>query len=291
MFYYNSSNRKYIHINGISLADQYGEVNRNVKIAENDLIKEISFLDTSYRLTAGVLYINDEYIEKIQIKRSDEQVIMIIFSKQPLLLYFNSARSTYTNINLLPVNNIYLGSVVIDAGHGGFDPGAVSGSVYESKINLSVAKKVEKILCDKGIKVFMTRNTDEYVGLYERAHIANKIQASLFISIHSNAFANSNLKGIMTLVYPSSDQSNNSSGKTLGMKIHKNLISKTNAIDRGIIDRPNLVVLNSTKMPAALVECGFMTNPDELYLLQTDEYQNILAQGIAQGIIDMLDEN
>ncbi|HOD93692.1 MAG TPA: N-acetylmuramoyl-L-alanine amidase [Clostridia bacterium] len=291
MFYYNSSNRKYIHINGISLADQYGEVNRNVKIAENDLIKEISFLDTSYRLTAGVLYINDEYIEKIQIKRSDEQVIMIIFSKQPLLLYFNSARSTYTNINLLPVNNIYLGSVVIDAGHGGFDPGAVSGSVYESKINLSVAKKVEKILCDKGIKVFMTRNTDEYVGLYERAHIANKIQASLFISIHSNAFANSNLKGIMTLVYPSSDQSNNSSGKTLGMKIHKNLISKTDAIDRGIIDRPNLVVLNSTKMPAALVECGFMTNPDELYLLQTDEYQNILAQGIAQGIIDMLDEN
>ena len=238
-----------------------------------------------------MLYVNDEFVEKIQIKRVDEQVTMLIFAKQPLQIYMNSARSTYTNINLLPVDNTYSGCVVIDAGHGGYDPGAVANSIYESAINLSVAKKVEQILISEGIKVFMTRNTDVYVGLYERAHVANMIKASLFVSIHSNAFTNTSYKGIMTLVYPSTDQSINITGKSFGKKIQNNLVSITGANDRGVIDRSNLVVLNSTKMPAALIECGFMTNPDELAALQTDEYQNILAQGIARGIIDSMSGN
>lgn len=291
MSYLNSSDRKYIQITGIALADQYGKVNSNVKITYDNLVTEIYFIDTAYRLTAGVLYVNDEFIEKIQIKRVDEQVRMLIYAKQPLQIYMNSARLTYTNINLLPVDNTYSGCVVIDAGHGGYDPGAVANSIYESKINLSVAKKVEQILISEGIKVFMTRNTDDYVGLYERAHIANMIKASLFVSIHSNAFANTSYKGIMTLVYPSTDQSTNITGKSFGKIIQNNLIRITGANDRGVIDRPNLVVLNSTKMPAALIECGFMTNPDELAALQTDEYQNILAQGIARGIIDSMSGN
>jgi N-acetylmuramoyl-L-alanine amidase len=200
MSYFNSSDRKHIQITGIALADQYGKVNGNVKIINNNLVTEIYFVDTSYRLTAGVLYVNDEFVEKIQIKRVDEQVTMLIFAKQPLQIYMNSARSTYTNINLLPVDNTYSGCVVIDAGHGGYDPGAVANSIYESAINLSVAKKVEQILISEGIKVFMTRNTDVYVGLYERAHVANMIKASLFVSIHTNAFTNTSYKGIITLV-------------------------------------------------------------------------------------------
>jgi N-acetylmuramoyl-L-alanine amidase len=144
MSYFNSSDRKHIQITGIALADQYGKVNGNVKIINNNLVTEIYFVDTSYRLTAGVLYVNDEFVEKIQIKRVDEQVTMLIFAKQPLQIYMNSARSTYTNINLLPVDNTYSGCVVIDAGHGGYDPGAVANSIYESAFNLSVAKKVEQ---------------------------------------------------------------------------------------------------------------------------------------------------
>ncbi|MFA5340630.1 MAG: N-acetylmuramoyl-L-alanine amidase [Clostridia bacterium] len=291
MSYYNSSNRKYIQITGLALADQYGKVNSNVKITNNDLITEISFIDPTYRLTSGVLYLNDDYIEKIQIKRNDEQVVMVIYAKKLLQLYFNSARSTYTNINFLPLDDTYSGYVVIDAGHGGYDPGAVAGSIYESTINLSIAKKVKQLLADKSINVFMIRDTDEYVGLYERAHIANIIKASLFVSIHSNAFANTGYKGIMTLVYPSYEQSSSMTGRILGTRIQNNLIAETQGIDRGVIDRPNLVVLNSTKMPAALVECGFMTNPDELKDLQTEEYQNILAQGIVKGIIESLNSD
>ncbi|MDD2261413.1 MAG: N-acetylmuramoyl-L-alanine amidase, partial [Clostridia bacterium] len=83
-------------------------------------------------------------------------------------------------------------------------------------------------------------------------------------------------------------QSNKLSGKQFGTVLQKNLIKATSAIDRGVIDRPNLIVLNSTKMPAALVECGFMTNAEELVALQSEEYQDILAQGIAAGIIEAL---
>lgn len=288
MSYHNAYNRKYIKLKGLSLSDQYGKVNGNVKIANNNLITEISFVDPTFRLTAGVLYVNDDYIEKIQIRRNEETVRMTIYAKQPLQIYVNSTGSSYTNINLLPENNPYSGCVVIDAGHGGFDPGAVAQTVYESKINLSIAKKVEKLLSAEGIKVFMTRDTDDYVGLYERADIANNLNASLFVSIHSNAFTNSSLKGIMTLVYPVSANNSKITGKSLGRTIQRNLVNITGAADRGVIDRPNLVVLNSTKMPAALVECGFMTNPDELKALQSEEYQDILARGIVRGILDTL---
>ena len=288
MSYYNYSDRKYINITGLSLADQYGVVNSNVKVAKNEMITTIEFIDSNYRLTAGVLYVNDDFIEKIQVKRINEKVIMTIFAKQKIDLYFNSARTSYTNINFIPENMTYSGSVVIDAGHGGYDPGAVASSVYESNINLKIALKVQAILENNNINVFMMRKTDEYVGLYERAHVANLIEASLFVSIHSNAFSNSAYKGIMTLVYPSSVQSNKLSGKQFGTVLQKNLIKATSAIDRGVIDRPNLIVLNSTKMPASLVECGFMTNAEELVALQSEEYQNILAQGIAAGIIEAL---
>ncbi|HRR36928.1 MAG TPA: N-acetylmuramoyl-L-alanine amidase, partial [Clostridia bacterium] len=114
------------------------------------------------------------------------------------------------------------------------------------------------------------------------------LNASLFVSIHSNAFTNSSLKGIMTLVYPVSANNSKITGKSLGRTIQRNLVNITGAADRGVIDRPNLVVLNSTKMPAALVECGFMTNPDELKALQSEEYQDILARGIVRGILDTL---
>lgn len=85
------------------------------------MITEISFVDPTFRLTAGVLYVNDDYIEKIQIRRNEETVRMTIYAKQPLQIYVNSTGSSYTNINLLPENNPYSGCVVIDAGHGGFE--------------------------------------------------------------------------------------------------------------------------------------------------------------------------
>ncbi len=289
--YNNSSQRKYIYLNGIALADQMGFVKSSVKVERTGLVNKVSFSDPSYRLTSGVLYVNDPLIEKISIERRNEEVVLSIYSKEEVSLYMNSERNTYTNINIMPLSNPYKNSLVIDAGHGGFDPGAVYDNVYEANINLGISKKVEKILTDMGYKVYMTRINNDFVGLYERAHLANQIEAKVFVSIHSNAFLNENVKGIMTLVYPNSSNIVGLNGKTLAKKIQSNLIINTKAIDMGIIDRPNLVVLKATKMPAVLVESGFMTNKEELALLQNDEYQYILANSIVKGIIETLEHN
>jgi len=287
MNYYNSSDRKYINLSGLELADQYGNLKSNVTVETVGLVTTLKFYDITYKLTAGILYVNDEYIERIQVTRSDAYVIMTIYAKNEYIYYLNSAKSNYTHINILPKLESTDKIVVIDAGHGGYDPGAVVNNIYESSINLAVAIKVEELLKKEGISVYMMRSTDEYVGLYERAYVANIINASIFVSIHSNSISNSSFKGIMTLVYPSSE-SVALTGKELGRTIQKSILSTTGAIDRNVIDRPNLVVLNSTMIPAALVECGFMTNSEELSNLLNNDYQQKLAEGIAKGIIEAI---
>ncbi|MCD7948508.1 MAG: N-acetylmuramoyl-L-alanine amidase [Oscillospiraceae bacterium] len=174
-------------------------------------------------------------------------------------------------------------TVVIDAGHGGTDPGAYYESTSEKDINLAVALKVQPLLIAQGYNVIMTRSTDVFVDLYERAAIANNINADLFVSIHSNASATSKTaQGILTYCYPGSTR-----GETCGKIIQKNITAATGANDRGVLSE-NYVVLRETNMCAVLVELGFMSTHDELVKLVDDSYQTKLAQGIADGIVEYL---
>jgi N-acetylmuramoyl-L-alanine amidase len=129
----------------------------------------------------------------------------------------------------------------------------------------------------------MTRGDDSYVDLYERAILANNLNAKLFVSIHNNSF-NGSAYGTETLYYsPSSGSS-----KTIAAVIQAKLINTLGSYDRGIVSRPNLVVLNTTKMPAVLTEVGFMDNPDEKAKLMSDDYKQKAAQAICDGIIASL---
>jgi len=184
--------------------------------------------------------------------------------------------------------------VVIDAGHGGSDPGAVyshNGVDYiEKDINLSVAKKVVKLLKNAGVNVEMTRTGDTYPSLSDRYNYANDINASFFVSIHSNAFdGNSKTNGIE--VYYSG--TNNSSdytvtSKELATETYKNLIKNTNATQRGVKTEQHAVTRNS-KMPAILIEMGFISNEEEAMKMVDAEYQNLIAEAIADAIISKID--
>lgn len=169
-------------------------------------------------------------------------------------------------------------TIVIDAGHGGHDSGATSGGTKEKDIALAVSKKVEGILKGKGFNVIMTRDDDTYVSLGGRSKMANDANADLFVSIHANSFTGEAANGIETL------HSGSNSSKKLSQGIQDELIKETGATDRGIKHRPNLAVLRGTKMPASLVELGFITNPNERAKLNNNSYQNKLAQAIARGI-------
>ncbi len=174
-------------------------------------------------------------------------------------------------------------TIVLDAGHGGSRDGATYEGYKEKDINLSVTRKVQALLLAQGYNVVMTRSDDSYMDLYDRADIANAVDADIFVSIHSNASAtNKDFQGIFTYYHPSSNR-----GARLAQAIQMPLAQITGGIDRGILSN-DYVVLRETDMCAALVEMGFMSNHEELMRLIDDSYQDKLAQGIAEGIVRYL---
>lgn len=177
--------------------------------------------------------------------------------------------------------------IVIDAGHGGWDPGATGFSgYYEKDINLEIAKKLKKKLKSKGYKVLLTRDSDEYIDNALRAEMSNEKKARVFISIHGNAVEDNNsVEGIQVLYYPNRDSEvSDLSNNELAQIMMNSIISGTGAKDRGIIEREDLIVLNQTKMPAILIECGFLSNENEEKLLLTDDYQNKMVDSIIDGL-------
>jgi N-acetylmuramoyl-L-alanine amidase len=175
-------------------------------------------------------------------------------------------------------------TVVLDPGHGGADCGAIYEGVNEKDINLAVALKVRSLLEQAGVNVIMTRDEDVTVGLYTRAPLANDAQADIFVSIHSNASSTSNtVQGIYTCYYADATP-----GCDLAETLQAAVISSTGAFDRGLQCHPDYVVLRYTKMPAVLIEMGFMSTPAELSCLMDDGYRDSLASGIAGGILNYL---
>lgn len=180
--------------------------------------------------------------------------------------------------------------VVLDAGHGGSDPGSLGKDIsgeniiaYEKDMNLAITLKVERMLKENGIEVLLTRGSDVYVGLAERAEFANERNAALFVSIHNNSIPQADYKGSMVLYYLES-----SAGKVLAQNILDEMTAAAGTIDRGLRDGTNMAVIKRTDMPAVIVECGCLTNQEELADLMDDAFLEKLAFGITQGIIKTL---
>ena len=162
-------------------------------------------------------------------------------------------------------------------------PDANGVDIYEKDLTLSISNKLAAVLTQAGYNVVLTRTGETAGDLYERSELANSLDADLFVSIHCNAAPTvPTFQGLYTYHYPSSTR-----GATFAQYVQDAAIAATGAIDRGI-SSANFVVLRETYMPAVLVECGFMTNVDELTLLCDESYQQKLADGIAQGVTDYL---
>lgn len=187
--------------------------------------------------------------------------------------------------------------VTIDAGHGGTDPGAIyeneDGEItaMEKDINLAVALKVRDLLVAENVKVHMIRSTDKYVDFQKVGNIANDKETSLFVSIHTNSALTEAPNGIETWGYLTGGASYaGMTSKKLSENVLKGLIESTGAVDRGVRDGKGLAVINSSLMPATLVELGFITNEEEREKMMSDEYRDLLAEGIANGILKSLEE-
>ena len=169
--------------------------------------------------------------------------------------------------------------IVLDAGHGGEDPGANRGDAVEKEITLEVAEMTKTILEESDYKVGMTRDTDCYIELGKRAKFANERKAKVFVSIHCNSSEDYSGKGIETYY----TEQKGLEDEILAGMIQESLINQTDANDRGI-KVANYTVIVRSNMPAVLVEVGFLTDAEEKEQLQEEAYQRKLARGIAEGV-------
>ncbi len=171
--------------------------------------------------------------------------------------------------------------VVLDAGHGGRDSGAIRGRRREKTLALDLANRVAGLLRRRGIEVVMTRASDTFVSLGERVRVANRYPRSLFVSIHINVSTDARAKGIET--YYHLLKKTGPGSKAFAERIQSALVDETAAEDRGVKAR-GFYVIRRTRSPAALVECGFLSNSFEACQLDRTAYRDKIADGLANGI-------
>lgn len=269
--------------------DSLTETNYSVNYDVLTKRMEINIPKDNVDLLTGVASISDGLVEDFKVaEESGNMKVVIQFKKS---IEYTILSNTIDNkvmvkvkrdSNLKPSDRV----IVIDPGHGGTDPGAISSNKTKEKdINLQISLKTEEALKDAGYNVLMTRDADNTLGLYERPAFANNNFADLFISIHSNSTTSPDVHGIEVLYAPAAAGSEKEEGQQILTKaIMDELLKATGAKKRGIIQRPKLVVIRESKMPAILIEVGFLSNAKEEKLITDDDYQNKIVGAILKGI-------
>lgn len=193
----------------------------------------------------------------------------------------------------VPIQNIKKTLIVIDAGHGGDDLGTRSVSkpkYHEKSLNLTTAIVLSDFLQNMGYQTVMTRSQDEFIPLQKRADFANDKNADLFVSVHYNSAPAKQAEGVEVFYYKSDEnKSRTSESRKLAASILAQVTKLTEAKSRGV-KHGNFAVIRETKMPAVLIEGGFLTNEGEMEKIRNPAYVKSVAWGIAQGVHAYLKE-
>lgn len=180
-----------------------------------------------------------------------------------------------------------MATIILDAGHGPNTPGKRSpdSRLLEFHFNSEVAELLRHYLLLEGVDVFCTHENGRDAPLAERTTLANRLDGDAFVSIHANAYGNdwNEVQGIEMYMYPQTSKQT----ALLAELIHRSMISVCERKDRGV-KTANFAVLRETKMPAVLVECGFMTNREEAGLLLSRSYRVQCARAMCFGILSWL---
>lgn len=188
-----------------------------------------------------------------------------------------TARSKKQLYNI-PLSKIPSKRIVIDAGHGGTDYGAIRGDINEKDIVLDVAKKVQKELTKLGHTVIMTRSTDDFISLQDRVELSKTEKGDIFVSIHVNSSVKPEIEGVETHYYHQESMG-------LAQSVHEALISNLKPFDRGLF-KSKFYVINHTEIPAILCEIGFISNEEEQKLLITEKRKRETAKAIVEGVLN-----
>ncbi len=223
--------------------------------SSNQFLKGMRFGNPEANIARIVLDLADS---NVQIKEANqESAIELVLSKHP---------------------RAHGQTVIIDAGHGGSDPGAQRGDIQEKEITLAISKKLKSYLEERGFRVLMTRSDDSFVSLEDRVKLTNQVKPQAFVSVHINSLeTDRDIKGIET--YYQTEQS-----RGLADKIHSKLVDNLSVPDRSV-RKARFYVVNHTEHPAILAEVGFISNKDERNKLISSDYQAKIAESLGQGVM------
>ncbi|WP_228547456.1 N-acetylmuramoyl-L-alanine amidase [Filobacillus milosensis] len=231
-------------------------------------------------------------------KSTDTEVIGQVFKGQELPIYDTDGfwvetefegQTAYLHKDYLKLRHVSGKlleglNIVVDAGHGDWDPGAAVNGAEEKDIVLSVTKNVRDRLERLGANVILTRNNDYFLSLEERVALSRSVYNDLFVSIHANSFSDPSVDG-SEVFYSDSKYGNVDEGRFLAMELQQELVQMAEMDDRGVRDADFWVIYKNGS-PAALVELGFMTSPSDLEKLLNSNHRYLYADSITQGIIE-----
>jgi len=281
-----------------SLEEQNEKLKTNLRItvpkgvAEKDIVMETDYVNQ--RFVVSIPRANEKFLFKNPIVGSSNNIQDIITEAGGDVLNIEilldavyepkvSYEGDYMYVGFKDPHELYDKIVVIDAGHGGNDPGTIAEGFYEADIDLEIAKKLKPKLEAQGIRVYMTRETDKYVGLQTRVGMANAVKADAFISIHCNSTSarSSKYNGTQVLFNDGDETGNSYELAELCMEgVTTNFSSERMMVSSG----SSIYIVRNSKVPVALVEVGFMSNKEELAKLIDEDYQNKAADGITEAI-------
>lgn len=268
----------------IELSNLTGIDSKQVVVTDDYRNRTLTFdlsKDYSDKLKNQTINIGDGKVKEIKI--SNDKTTKIIVKTNTVRSYYLNNTNSGIKIQIVKPSEKYEKIVVIDAGHGGTDSGAVGNGTNEKTINYNQSMQLYKALNQKSdIKVYMTRETDIYPTLSFRTTLANEIDADLFISVHNNS-ATSSARGAETLYFPSSTDN---TGKKVAQVIQNALVHECGMLNRGIKARSDLYVLKNSSMPAVLIETGFISNSLDAAILKDDLFTKKWADSISDAIIE-----
>lgn len=217
---------------------------------------------------------------------SDKKQTKLTFKTKKIQGYSYEIQQSHLLVTIADPETIYDKIVVLDAGHGGIDPGAIKNNVQEKQINFAVINQYAKEYFDKSdIKVYYTRTTDTKIDLYERAAFADKVGADLFISFHVNAHNSSSVNGTSVYYSTANNTVTNTglSSSILAKKVLNNMLAEWGTKNMGVLTN-NFVVVHYNTVPAILVECAFLTNASDFKKITNTNYQKKAAKAIFEAV-------
>ena len=218
--------------------------------------------------------------------------VRLLLELDSVYAYFIYEDTNYFYIDLRKPSDVYDKILVIDAGHGGKDAGALSRDkqIYEKNINLGIALQLKELLDQENIKVYYTRTDDTTVFLRPRATLANSVDSDYFISIHCNTSEVTYPNGTEVLYYDNNFK--NVSTKNLAELISEEIVKSTGLKARGILLKKmgDIFIMDKAEVPTILIETGYLSNTDDLTYLNNPEKQKEIAKGIYNGIMRAYNE-